>query len=659
MNQNEIIVLNIKDLFSGSSLYQIPIYQRNYAWKEKEISQLIQDIADCVKINKNRDYHIGTLVVFDRKEGDSEVVFETIDGQQRLTTMVLLLSVLKREHLNSDNGKFSWFDPQLGFDSRESSTETLQYLISERKLDARFFSHQNPELYDGFLECSRSLKRIIKEEKIPINEFVSFLLQNVKIVRVSVPPGTDLNHYFEIMNSRGEQLEKHEILKARFLEILQDEEAEISRTFNLIWESCANMERYIQYGFEPKQREILFGPDWDRFLPLSIEEVAKGLFPNENQADFSSRTGVSILEILDKNKHPVFRDKTDSQVRESESERFTSPINFQNFLLQVLRIQAGKVDDIPLDDKRLLESFEKYFNGKKGTVKSFAKEFGYNLLRAKFLLDRYVLKREYTNNQDRWSLKKLVRTQRNDTNVKYINSFGEEDISIDKYKYNQKILMLLSMFHVSAPTQIYKHWLSGVLQYLTNQEKIQPMAYRNFLEKLGASFLFDRYLAKEGKQREFHHIIFSDIVGPKNTLRRIEWENLNRGTDVENFVFNFLDYQIWKRNRKANSSFEFSFRSSVEHYYPQNPFDGFPRLDQKTLDNFGNLCLISGERNSRLSNLMPSGKRDHYKASPTIDSLKQRLMMEHTEWGKKQINDHGDEMVNYFKVLLETPMEVK
>lgn len=654
MNQNEIIVLNIKDLFSGSSVYQIPIYQRNYAWKEKEISQLIQDIADCVKNNKNRDYHIGTLVVFDRKDAEGEVVFETIDGQQRLTTMVLLLCVFKRKYSNSDKGKFSWFNPQLGFDSREASTETLQYLVSDRQLDARFSSHHNPEIYDGFMECSRSLTRILNEEKIEIKDMVSFLLQNVKIVRVSVPPGTDLNHYFEIMNSRGEQLEKHEILKARFLEILQDEEPRISKAFNIIWESCANMERYIQYGFEARsQRENLFGPDWDKLIPTSLDEVAEAIFPHENQSSLSSITGVSFLEILDHKKVSEFRDKMDSQIKESESERFTSPINFQNFLLQVLRVQAGKEDDIPLDDKRLLESFEKYFKGKKANVISFAKEFGFNLLRAKFLLDRYVLKREYTNNQDRWSLKKLVRTQRNDTNVKYVNSFGEEDISLDKNKFNQKILMLLSMFHVSAPTQIYKHWLSGVLQYLTTQEKIKPMAYRNFLENLAKAFLFDRYLAKEGNHREFRDIIFSDVVGPRNTTRKIDWENLNRGTDVENFVFNFLDYLIWKKNRSENNAFEFSFRSSVEHYYPQNPFEGFPKLDPKTLNHFGNLCLISGERNSRLSNLMPSGKKEHYNANPTIDSLKQRLMMDKSEWGKKEIMEHGDEMMGYFREQLE------
>ena len=69
-----------------------------------------------------------------------------------------------------------------------------------------------------------------------------------------------------------------------------------------------------------------------------------------------------------------------------------------------------------------------------------------------------------------------------------------------------------------------------------------------------------------------------------------------------------------------------TFRSSVEHYYPQHPIDENLILqgqDADWLDNFGNLCLISGNKNSRLSNFMPTAKKDYYTGSPTIDSIKQ------------------------------------
>ncbi|MCX6162895.1 MAG: DUF262 domain-containing protein, partial [Ignavibacteriae bacterium] len=95
---NNITELNIKDLLSTGK-YVIPIYQRNYAWSEPEVTQLIQDIVDFSKKESNSNYYIGTLVVFNRKEANN-IVFETIDGQQRLTTLIILLSAIKNNYKN-------------------------------------------------------------------------------------------------------------------------------------------------------------------------------------------------------------------------------------------------------------------------------------------------------------------------------------------------------------------------------------------------------------------------------------------------------------------------------------------------------------------------------------------------------------------------------
>ncbi|MDP4271681.1 MAG: DUF1524 domain-containing protein, partial [Bacteroidota bacterium] len=70
-------------------------------------------------------------------------------------------------------------------------------------------------------------------------------------------------------------------------------------------------------------------------------------------------------------------------------------------------------------------------------------------------------------------------------------------------------------------------------------------------------------------------------------------------------------------------------------------------MDQIWLDNFGNLCLISSSKNSRLSNFMPAAKKDYYRSSPKIDSIKQRIMMEYEHWytcGGNEFNEieaHG------------------
>ena len=139
-----------------------------------------------------------------------------------------------------------------------------------------------------------------------------------------------------------------------------------------------------------------------------------------------------------------------------------------------------------------------------------------------------------------------------------------------------------------------------------------------------------------------------------------------------------MDYLLWKnfngsksafdvigdneslKNDSRISNFEYSFRSSVEHYYPQNPIEGPEfKIDNGPLNCFGNLCLISNEKNSRLSNYMPLSKKEHYAASEKIDSIKQRIMMAYEEWdergkmdknGISEINDHYQKMLG---VLLD------
>ncbi|WP_151711112.1 GmrSD restriction endonuclease domain-containing protein [Acinetobacter brisouii] len=82
------------------------------------------------------------------------------------------------------------------------------------------------------------------------------------------------------------------------------------------------------------------------------------------------------------------------------------------------------------------------------------------------------------------------------------------------------------------------------------------------------------------------------------------------------------------------------FRSSVEHFYPQHPIEGHTALSKNSLNSFGNLCLISHSKNSRLSNFQPNAKQEHFKSSiadKKIDTLKlfrmiQLLEIDGTWW---------------------------
>ncbi|MBT2161315.1 DUF262 domain-containing protein [Zobellia barbeyronii] len=623
--------------------YVIPRYQRNYAWKQPQVVQMIQDIYDFAtsENSKDQNYYIGTLVVYERsKNGKS--VYETIDGQQRLTTLNILFSVLKNEFkVSSEHFKIN-----LSFDSRPLSSYTLEHIFDPPYTDIQKSDNKlNTRITDAYVTVKNELNKI--QQSGDLDKFISYLKNKVILLRAPVPYDTNLNHYFEIMNNRGEQLEKHEVLKAQMLKVFQDNK-KATKVFSTIWEACANMEKYVQYGFSTKDRTNLFGEDWNQFKSETFGEIIN-CFKEVNSDNDESE---SILSILDKNK---ITDNNSSQTNEAP-DRFSSIINFSNFLLHILRVLVNTsnkytsdefLKDVPLDDKRLLDTF-KVFLDDENNKKDFVEEFAHLLLKGKHYFDKYIIKRNLRD--EKWSLKYLkVEYYNKNASHQYINS-------LDVKGSNKQLLMLLSMFHFSTPTLVYKHWLNAALNYVLKQDEVDELDYINYLEDLSDSYLYDRFLSHE--ESSYFQIIYNNDAYPKNRNTDLNKLKLHQGTGVENFIFNRLDYLLWKndleKDSKTFSNFYFTLRTSVEHYYPQNPNHTEDKLDDSSiLNNFGNLCLISNRKNSQLNNALPEIKKGYYKDNDReIESLKQRHMMnDYTIWRKEQILDHGEKMR---KILLTT-----
>ena len=640
MNERYVQPLSIETLLSDSARYLVPMYQRNYAWGEGEINQLVQDVSDYQKKNSgDQTYYIGTLVVFERGDGS----FEVIDGQQRFTTLSLVATCLKRSSFKeAGDVKMDWFDaPNIDFESRPHSSETFKALsrgVDVHKLNGGIY---NDSIVNGYKLVKKALKDL--GDTLPL--FCEYLFDKVQITRVQVPKDTDLNHYFEVMNSRGEQLEKHEVVKARLMSVLSgiedanDKETSID-VLNKVWEATANMERYVQYGFSVEERHQLFKKnDWGGFEPDCFDDLVQRL-----QLDVNAKAASSERSLADILCNPVVFRPGDDDNSDTASARFNSVINFSNFLLHVLRVYVG--EDVPLDDKQLIEQFDTRLINADNNVDK-VKGFTFALLKCKYLFDQFVIKREFADGKDAWSLKRLHWYSKQ--SISYINAFGEGEDGFEGT--NRRLLMLLSAFHVSTPTLVYKHWLNGALHYLYQQENVVADAYLDALEKLARSFVFDRFLA-EGEGQDYFNMIYAPAsVESPETLAQ---DKMRFGGIQNNFVFNYLDYLLWCQEGQDDvvKQFEFTFRSSVEHFYPQHPMDGHPSMSETDLHDFGNLCLISHSKNSRLSNFQPSAKREHFQPNivqKTIDSLKLCKMLEllkaRGHWGEAEIHNHGQEML--------------
>ena len=366
--------------------YIIPIYQRNYAWSKDEIEQLLDDIND-IKLNDiNGKYYLGSLIV-NKIERNR---FEVIDGQQRLTTLFLLLSYLKYDSIKSDS---------LRFKAREKSNKTLKDIYETK---AGYKELKNEEEYStDIIEGYSIIENYFLGENTDFIFKFKEKISSVYIIRTQVPKDIDLNHYFEIMNTRGEQLELHEIVKAKIIGAIKTEGkiTEVDKIDKVIageiWDACAQMDRYVQMSFSPDKREKLFSGSWNSFT--SFDDIRKAL--NDSYRDKIKEDNkdelkpLKLKDILTKTKINLKQ----SNVNKEENERFESIISFPNFILQVNEAMniSETENDAGLDDKKFLEPLKDRWSSKEKAL-----DFIYYLLKYRYLFDCYIIKREYYGNHN-------------------------------------------------------------------------------------------------------------------------------------------------------------------------------------------------------------------------------------------------------------------
>lgn len=446
---------SINDIYFSNSgvsiLYKIPIYQRNYAWGREEIYALIKDVHDSLEKSV---YYIGTLVTYKRDEN----IFEVIDGQQRLTTIYIILKALGIETIANC----------LTYSARKVSAMTIEKM-------PKFGEEKDKGIVDGFNYAKEAIKDIVGEKKADIDAFKDFFLNKVHIIHYRVPKDVDLNHYFEVMNSRGEQLEKHEIVKAKLSEqLIGDEDA--MEKFSRIWEACSDMSFYIQQKLP--EMTTVFGKTMDDFVIESFDE-----FPSSNECLFSSLGMKTISELLNSSIKTI--DKDDEV---DKNDNFQPIIDFPNFLLIVLKITRLRNKDdfnplsFTLDDKELIKEFEKV-----NLTPKFVKDFAYNLLLAKYFLDNYVI--HHANGEDRaienpWKLQYYYKKGNKAAYLK--------DLYDDNKVQQNEVIQLLSMFEVAFTPKQRKNYLFYCLYHLFENYDLND--YVDFLRKLADKYFFDVYL---------------------------------------------------------------------------------------------------------------------------------------------------------------------
>lgn len=595
------------------------MYQRGYAWEEKHIVQLVDDVMD---ISDDGQYYIGSLIVHRRKDA-----FEVIDGQQRLTTLFLLLSYLR----NLKNNELS----ALSFDCRDKSNYTLRHIheiTTGNHLELIDESKIQQELVSGY--------KIIRERLIGVdNAILLNKLCRTILYRVEVPEHTDLNHYFEIMNTRGEQLEQSDVLKARLMSELQDDK-KWQGIFAEIWDACRNIDGYVQMQFSKELREEIFGGYWE-----SIPELKRSYY-HDLSIENRQNKGFTIKEAI---KSDFYINTVECSPLENHKVRFESIIDFPYFLLHTLRVfvhskhitsQINLLDTM-LDDKKLVEAFHRVIhngeiNNHPIVPKDFVKDFIICMLRTRYLFDRFIIKREFlgdASQEGEWSLKEIYSSGQggNKKAVYRLTKVVDYKCRYNDW-YNNEIMMLQASMRVSYTSPKVMHWITELLIWLTDY----------YTDNIPQNWIYSEIVDNIAKEPVVEFLK--------------EEKNLYLGVSTPHSVLNYLDFLLWKNDRKID--FNFEFRNSVEHWYPRNPSEGsFERWDDDGPDGvnrFGNLCLIQRNVNSKFTNLHPGAKKSTFQEMISKGSLKLRKMSEITTdnsalWREDTCARHEEDMITLLK----------
>lgn len=251
--------------------FRIPEYQRPYVWGKDQIAELLQDLSDAMNRDENAQYFLGSMVLQKKtseKNNTKYVEYDVLDGQQRLTTLFLLISVIRdltenedclktcKEILFQKKNLFTNTPERLRvvFDIRQEVKDFIDVYIKEGKSTLKV----TPSLIQSYgkdtdLSVINMSKNIIQireyfQEHQNFDQFVKFLLNNVLMIYVGSEELDDAFRLFTVMNNRGVKLRSSDILKASNLALVSDNEERVKAAKN--WEEAENY----------------FGEDFDEFL---------------------------------------------------------------------------------------------------------------------------------------------------------------------------------------------------------------------------------------------------------------------------------------------------------------------------------------------------------------------------------------------------------
>ncbi|MGL2872168.1 DUF262 domain-containing protein [Helicobacter pylori] len=313
---------HLRGILKDELYYQIPIYQRPYQWTEENCEKLLDDLFSSYEYYKESDYFCGSLVLIaiGTDSATNATTYDVVDGQQRLSTFILLAKVLATLYNNEvSNNKTSkdFLEKSLGdTDGEKRKRLTFNTIGLNAKDDFQgaldFFddldaskgknskSNDPSKGKNNYLKNAICLKDYLEKKEIEnINDFIKWLYFKVVFIKTTCPNISMALRIFSVLNARGLPLHAIDIFKVELLKKLakeKDQEEFVSR-WNALRQKCSKNESKFPKRKENKREknaaEILFS--W--YLTY-LNPVTSGKNMEERLADQFERLNKPQLEYL-------------------------------------------------------------------------------------------------------------------------------------------------------------------------------------------------------------------------------------------------------------------------------------------------------------------------------------------------------------------------
>ena len=240
--------LSVRQVFDSTNTFKVPDYQRSYSWKDEQVEQLWEDIYNSYIDNKDKEdkenYFLGSVVTVKAQKNQKEYknYQDIVDGQQRLTTLMILFCVVRDFYLNINKSKFvqkSYLEDRIKFDNEdfrlitcsEDQGKFRDTILTEgaiknlaKKPSKKQLSKNKAE--DNFKNTAYIFKQKLEEclaEKKDIGKIIDYLCNNVTMIMITCESQPFAIKLFQILNDRGLDLTVSDLVKACLMQkISQD-----------------------------------------------------------------------------------------------------------------------------------------------------------------------------------------------------------------------------------------------------------------------------------------------------------------------------------------------------------------------------------------------------------------------------------------------------